>query len=283
VGAGLGGIVAATLGRDAAFTLNALSFAVSGLLIVGIRRPFQQQRRTEEPGTGAPHDHSGSPLDAIRVVVRFAARSRLLSALLVSKTMFGVGTGVILMLAVFGRDVFAAGDVGIGILYAARGLGALIGPFVARATVGVTDRGIIRGILGSIITVVIAYALFPLAPTIWIAALLVFIGHLGGGAQWMLSTYGLQRAAPDVIRGRVFSFDYGLVTLTISASTILAGVLSEQLAPAFAVWAMVGLIAIAGLAWSVYTRPLRSSQPTEGYTARLIEQSVERDAREIGS
>lgn len=44
VGAGLGGLVAATLGRDAAFAINAASFGLSGLLIVGINRPFQQPR-----------------------------------------------------------------------------------------------------------------------------------------------------------------------------------------------------------------------------------------------
>lgn len=261
VGAAVGGIVAATLGRDAAFVINAASFGLSGLLILGIRRPFQQPRRTAtQPGT---HEHGGNPLDAIRVVLRFAGRSRLVSALLVSKTMFGVGTGVILMLAVFGRDVFGAGDVGIGILYAARGLGALLGPFIARATVGVTDRGIVRGILGSVITVAVAYGLFPLSPSIWVAAFLVFLAHLGGGAQWMLSTYGLQRAAPDVIRGRVFSFDYGLVTLTISASTVVAGILAEQLAPDLAVWTMVGLIIVAGIGWAWYTAPLRSGSEPE--------------------
>ena len=266
VGAGLGGLVAATLGRDAAFAINAASFAVSGLLIVGIHRPFQKSRHLsvgQARADGSLADRaSASPLEALRVVLRFARQSRLLAALLLSKTMFGVGTGVILMLAVFGRDVFQAGDVGIGLLYAARGLGALIGPFAARATVGVGDRGIIRGIIASVIIVAIAYALFPLAPSIWVAAVLVFVGHLGGGAQWMLSTYGLQRAAPDEIRGRVFSFDYGLVTLTIAASTILAGVLSENLAPAVAVWAMVALIAIAGSLWAWFSRPLLRAPPT---------------------
>jgi predicted MFS family arabinose efflux permease len=190
------------------------------------------------------------------MVIRFARQDRLLAALLLSKTMFGVGTGVLLMLSVFAQEVFHEGDVGIGLLYAARGLGALIGPFIARAVVGTETRGIIRGILGSIITVAISYALFPLAPGIWVAALLVFFAHLGGGAQWMLSTYGLQRAAPDEIRGRVFSFDYGLVTLTIAASTILAGILAENLAPAIAVWTMVALIVIAGSAWFLFTRPI---------------------------
>ena len=265
VGAGLGGLVAATLGRDAAFAINAASFGLSGLLIVGIKRPFQRARGPLADGTSVvPGKQSASPLEALAIVLRFARQSRLLAALLLSKTMFGVGTGVVLMLAVFGRDVFHGGDVGIGLLYAARGLGALIGPFGARAIVGVDDRGIIRGIITSVIVVAIAYALFPLSPSIWIAAGLVFVAHLGGGAQWMLSTYGLQRAAPDEIRGRVFSFDYGLVTLTIAVSTILAGILSENFAPAVAVWAMVALIVVAGAAWGWFTRSLL--RPNRPYT-----------------
>ncbi len=136
------------------------------------------------------HDGGGGFFGSLRVVLDFARHSRLVSSLLLSKTMFGVGTGVVLMLAVFAHDVFRAGDVGIGLLFAARGLGALIGPFLARALVGTTNRGLLLGIGGSIGTVALAYALFPLAPTIWIAALLVFVAHLGGGAQWMLSTFG---------------------------------------------------------------------------------------------
>ena len=44
VGAALGGIVAATLGRDVAFIVNAASFALSAWLIVGIARPFARPR-----------------------------------------------------------------------------------------------------------------------------------------------------------------------------------------------------------------------------------------------
>jgi predicted MFS family arabinose efflux permease len=179
--------------------------------------------------------------------------------------MFGVGTGVIVMLAVFGQNVFGAGEVGIGLLYAARGLGALIGPFGARAIFKLDNRGIVRGIIASVVIVVIAYGLFPLSSTIWIAALLVFGAHLGAGSQWMLSTYGLQRAAPDEIRGRVFSLDYGLVTITIAFSSVLAGVLSENFAPEIAVWAMVALIGIAGLGWAFFTRSLWLA-PREGAT-----------------
>lgn len=260
VGAALGGVVAATLGRDAAFVVNAASFAVSAGLIVGITRPFQRPRPT------SMRHRSGvaSLAPAVATTIAFARRSRLVASLLLSKTTFGVGTGVVLMLAVFGRDVFAAGDAGIGLLFAARGLGALVGPFLARAMVGTEDRGLLLGIGASLLVVAGAYALFPLAPGIWPAAALVFVAHLGGGAQWMLSTYGLQRSTPDEIRGRVFSVDYGLVTLAIAASTLLAGFLADVLEPRFAVWAMVALIALAGGAWLRFSRPARAAGHPSG-------------------
>lgn len=251
VGAALGGVVAVTLGRDAAFVINALSFAVSAWLIVGIRRPLQRPRDDEQ---GRPVVQP-AVLEALRDALRFARSRRLVSAFLLSKTTFGVGTGVVVLLAVFGSTVFAAGDAGIGLLFAARGLGALVGPFLGRAIFGTDDRGLILGIAASLAVVSACYALFPLAPTVWLAALLVFAAHCGGGAQWTFSTLGLQRATPDYIRGRLFSFDYGLVTLVITVSTLLAGQLADALAPAYAVWTMVGLIVLAGIGWATFARP----------------------------
>jgi predicted MFS family arabinose efflux permease len=251
IGAGLGGLAAATLGRDAAFVIDAATFAASAALIVGIRRSFQQAR-----------DHSdhaakdGGPLEAIRTAFTFARASKPVASFLLSKSTFGVGTGVILMLAVFGRDVFHAGDVGIGLLFAARGVGALIGPFVARSFITMDNRGLTRGIAVSLAVAAGCYALFPAMPTIWLAAPLVMGAHMGGGAQWMMSTLGLQRAAPDAIRGRLFSFDYGLVTLTVGISTLAAGAIAEALEPQIAVWTMVGLLAIVGAGWMWFSRSL---------------------------
>lgn len=255
VGAALGGVVAATLGRDVAFAVNAASFAASALLIVGIRRSFRAVTGPQAAGDAVQRG-LGGVAESIRVVLRFARGNRTLAALLLSKTTFGVGTGVILMLAIFGRDVFKAGDAGIGILFAARGLGALLGPFLVRSIVGVSERGLIAGIAASFGIFALSYGLLPLAPILPLAAVAVFAGHLGGGAQWTLSSYGLQRAAPDAIRGRVFSFDYGLVTLTITLSTLIAGFLAERFSPAATTWTMVGLAAIAAVGWIVFARPV---------------------------
>ena len=249
IGAALGGLVAVTLGREAAFVINALSFVVSAWLIIGIRRPLQLPR---EPG----HEPAGGPLDAIRTAIGFARARRVVAAFLLTKTSFGIGTGIVALLAVFGRNVFEAGDAGIGILFAARGLGALVGPFLARGVMGTDDRGLLRGIGWSFVAVIVSYALFPLSPVIAVAAVLVFIAHCGGGAQWSLSTLGVQRSTPDAIRGRVFSADYGLVTLAIALSTLLAGFLADAVAPQAAVWTMVAMLGVAGIGWYSFARPV---------------------------
>ncbi|MGH2408697.1 MAG: MFS transporter, partial [Candidatus Limnocylindrales bacterium] len=251
VGAALGGIVAAALGRDAAFVLDAASFAVSASLIVGIRRSFG----------GAAGATDGAPRAGFRASFvetwTLARGSRRISALLLAKTTFGVGAGAIFLLAVFGSTVFKAGDVGIGVLFAARGFGALLGPFLARAVVRLDERGTFVGIGLSYGVFVGAYLLLPLAPGIAIAAVLVFVGHLGGGAQWMLSSLGLQRAVPDVIRGRVFSADYALVELVVAVSTLIAGAVAAAAGPGTALYTLMIPAAFAALAWLIWTRPLR--------------------------
>jgi MFS family permease len=249
VGAALGGVVAATLGRDAAFIVNALSFAVSAWLILGIRLPLQE---TRDPATRI----GGGVRGGLATAIGFARTSRMLGAFVLSKTSFGVGTGVVALLALFGAEVFGAGDAGIGILFAARGLGALVGPFVARSVMGTDDAGLIRGIAVSFVAAAGCYALFPLAPQLWIAAIFVFGAHCGGGAQWALSTLGIQRSTPDAIRGRVFSLDYGLVTMTIAVSTLLAGLLADLVPARLAVWTMAGLIVAAGAAWIAFAWPV---------------------------
>ena len=250
VGAGIGGLAAAALGREAVFLINAATFAISAWIISGIRRPLQEPR---DHDADAPHPPF---LEAARTAIAFARGHRLVGVFLLSKTSFGFGTGIVALLAVFGAEVFRAGDAGIGMLFAARGLGAVSGPFLARAIFGTSDRALLLGILASLVAIVVCYGLFPLAPAIGVAALLVFGAHLGGGAQWTLSTLGLQRSTPDALRGRLFSFDYALVTMTIAFSTLAAGIVADLVSPSAAVWTMVGLIVLAGSAWAALAAPL---------------------------
>jgi MFS family permease len=264
VGAAMGGLVAVAFGRDAAFLLDAVSFALSAALIVGIRRSFggasappMDVAQADEPSDARGGSQPPGVVAAMAEALALARHSRSMAAFLLAKSTFGVGTGVILMLAVFGATVYGAGDVGIGVLFAARGLGALLGPFIARAVFGFDERGLVVGIGVALFLFLGAYLLLPLAPGLAVAAGLVFVAHIGGGAQWTLSTTGLQRATPDAVRGRIFSVDYGLVTLIATLSTIVAGVITGNLGPAAAIYALAVPAAIAAVAWVIWTRPLR--------------------------
>ena len=131
------------------------------------------------------------------------------------------------LLPLLSLDVFRTGDRGTGILLAARGLGALLGPFLARRFTQ-NLRSLYAAIGVSFAIYGISYGIVSLSPVLWFAAVFVAFAHLGGGAQWTLSTYGLQRIVPDRIRGRVFSFDFGLATLSFSVSILLGGWIADR-------------------------------------------------------
>jgi MFS family permease len=239
--------VAATLGREAAFVGDSMSFLASALLLMGIRRPFSESR------DGVVHE---GMIAAVVETFRYARRDHRVLALLAVKAGFGLGAGVIGLLALFSLNVFHAGDAGTGVLFAFRGLGALVGPFLARpfirdnATLFRTI-GIALGVYG------LFYGVFPFMNGIWLAAPFALLAHLGGGAQWTLSTYGLQRIVPDRIRGRVFSFDYGMVTLTIATSNLVAGWAAGRLDPRVVMWALAGISVAYAVVWTAATAGIR--------------------------
>jgi MFS family permease len=251
VGAGLGGAVTALLGRQAAFLVNAASFALSALLVARIRRPLQE-RRAPVPSRGLRAE-----MGELR---RFVRAHPLVRALLFSKAGVGSANGIVGLLPAFALGRFGAGDGGTGLLLAARGLGALIGPFAGhRLASGLGAQGS-RGILlvcgASTLTFGLTYAFLPIAPSLAVAALCVLVAHLGGGAQWMLSSYGLQDATPDALRGRVMSIDYGIATCAIGLSAVVAGTLAELIGPAATTWSLVGVAIVYGTGWLAATHGL---------------------------
>jgi hypothetical protein len=83
------------------------------------------------------------------------------------------------------------------------------------------------------------------------------VGHLGGGAQWTLSSFGLQRTTPDRVRGRVFAVDFGLALAISSISTLTAGWLAGAIGPLPTLYVMLGAMAVTVAVWLWWTRPVR--------------------------
>jgi len=264
VGAGIGGGVTALFGRNVSFLADAASFLVSALLLWRMRAGFSEwsgRLSARRPGGRA----ESPPLhfvESMRETVRFARERPRILGLLTVKGGYGLGAGVVAMLSVFGKEVFHAGAFGIGVLFAARGLGALLGPFLVRGATR-DDNTQYRAIAFCIIAFSAGYMALALSHTLALGLAAIFFAHLGGGAAWQISSYGLQRETPDFIRGRVFAADYGFVTLTMALSSLAAGVASDRYGPFAATVGTAALSLLFGLAWAVATwRLWRSSIST---------------------
>lgn len=224
IGAALGGLVAGTLGTTAAFVIDGLSFLLSAVIIatIPIRETHLEERnRQPQPNTG------GRPQSALGEGFRYILERRDITTYVLVKALWSLGGGVLLMLTLFGKTIFPLGKEGafsIGLLYAARGIGAAIGPVLVQRLGGTSHSFLRRAIGPAILCTGLGYALFSAAPTLWIAALAVMVAHMGGSTQWVFSTVLLQLSVPNRLQGRIFAVELALLTLATAASNYIAGV-----------------------------------------------------------
>jgi MFS family permease len=251
-GAALGGAVTDLFGRNTAFIIDAISFFISAAFIWATRIP-----RLPKPGRDRAKRLSW--LEATGVAdmiegVRYLKTNPHVIALLLVKSGWGLGGGVLLLLTIFGKAIFPLGRDGsasIGLLYAARGTGALIGPMIARWITSDSPRTMRRAISIAFFVSAIFYLLFSGSPSLVLALLFVIGAHSGGSVQWVFSTTLLQLTVPNRFLGRVFALEMGFLTLAMSVSTFAtgwgldhAGLSARQMA------ALLGIaFMIPGIAW----------------------------------
>jgi len=228
IGASVGGVVAALLGRDATFILNALSFLVSALLISGMKF-------NEPHAEGAARLRIRDLVDYSPVVegIRYIASHRtLLPAVFAKAGELMVGPSWVIFtvmgareFAVHGRGINPAGGamLGMSILLGGRGLGALVGPLFSARWAGRNDQRLRYGIFVGYVTIAIGYGILGFSPNVWMAAACAVLAHAGGSTVWVFSTTLLQFHSEDRFRGRVFAADLGLASFTFATTAYLAG------------------------------------------------------------
>ena len=251
VGAGIGGIFSQVFGRQAAFIADIATFIVAAGLIALVTRPMQEQR-------AANHSKRIRPISDMQEALHLAKSDHVIMSLLMSKMTFAVGAGVVSQLAVYAADSFNSGDAGRGLMLGLRGLGSALGPLVAARFVkddlsrvilvcGISGLGFAGGYLAA-----------AASPILIMAAIFIGLAHLGGGAQWTLSTYGLQMRCPDEMRGRVLAGDFALITLSLGLSSLAAGVVSEYIGARGAITVFALLAVCASVIYLLATRSVRA-------------------------
>ena len=226
MGAAIGGAVTGWFGTDAAFVLDSLTYVASAVLVASVRFP-RRPARVKRKLTLAKALGITDTLEGARYVWQ---RPRVF-ALMMVKPAWGVGGGILTLLAVFGERIFPIGGkaaIGTGILYAARGIGTGIGPIAMRRFAGETRESMQTAIGIAFLIGGIGYMAFGGATSFAVAIIVLMIGHMGGSILWVNSTVMLQRAVEDNFRGRVFAAELALLTLTMAASNYVVGELLDR-------------------------------------------------------
>jgi MFS family permease len=254
IGAALGGFITGLFGTDVAFVLDAATYLLSAALIASIRVPKRKKRERQKVSLGRLLGITET-IEGIKYV---KDRPRVLALLLV-KPAWGFGGGILTLLAVFGERIFPVGKDaagGIGVLFAARGIGTAVGPIVARRISGEADRRMQTFIGIAFVIAGIFYMLFGSATSFIFALVVLGVAHCGGSILWVFSTVILQRAVVDNFRGRVFAAELALLTLTMAASNYITGELLDrfQISPRIVTVGIGLFFMLPGLAWFVTQR-----------------------------
>jgi MFS family permease len=229
----LGGIVVATAGPDPAYIVNAVSFGVSAVLLMRIPGALLQQGRVESQGYW--HDLG----DGFRLVLH----TRALLTVLLSWNLAMVAIGLVnVSEVVLAKESFDAGDFGFGLLFAANGLGAVVGALLAASWLERHGMNVLYGL--SIGVMGAAYFAAGISPNVWVAVGFVVVGGIGNAVALVCNTLLVQRGAPDRLRGRAFTLIMGTNFAVLGLGMVIAGPLVDTLGARW-VWGIAGGIAVA--------------------------------------
>ena len=259
LGAAVGGPVTDWFGTDAAFVIDSLTYLLSAALVWGLRLP----RREPRPRTRLTVAKALGVTDTLEGL-RYVRRRPRVMALLLVKSAWGLGGGILTLLPVFGEKIFrlslgagvGGAALGMSVLYAARGVGTALGPVLMRRFYGETREQMQRTIGVSFVFAGAFYVLFGVAESFPLALLWLAVAHMGGSVLWVFSTVLLQTAVEDDFRGRVFAAEMMLLTLALAASNYATGEALDrfQISPRAVTVAIGIFFVLPGLLWLLTRR-----------------------------
>lgn len=244
-GMAIGGFATGLFGTDVVFILNSISYMISGWLIwkavipqqtvseSGERPTDESERPAISPTSKAgqssdTEDHMKKPWSGMKEGFRFLLSEKHVLRPAIAKGVYTLGSGALVyMLILVAENVLMMGSIGLGLLYASRGIGTGLGPVIGRRLFRNEQSWVM--VMGlAMILAGFFYLLVGFTTQIVWMLLFVLVAHAASGANWVMSTVLLQRRVPDTFRGRVFSSEWLLFTLTQSLSVMAAAVMLDR-------------------------------------------------------
>jgi MFS family permease len=236
VGTLVGGVVVAASGPDLAYWLNAASFAVSASLVIRISAGLLQEGRVASSG------HWRDVAEGFAAILR----SRPLTTVLVSWSIATVTMAVANVAEVFLATVsFDAGSFGYGLMWAASGLGAVLGALFASSWL---ERRSMTVVYTSAIAVMgLGDVAAGCSPNVWVAVWCLLLGGIGNATAIVCNSLLVQRGAPDNLRGRVFTVIMGATSAVLGIGMAVTGPLVDAVGARWA-YVIAGVVALVAAA-----------------------------------
>lgn len=244
-----GALVAAS-GPHLAYWINAATFLVSALLILGIQARLLQSEQSLGRG------HWSELAEGFRVV----RSSRALVTVLVAWTIAMVAIGGINVAEIFlARESYGSGDFGFGLLWAGTGVGLVIGSLVAPTRI--ERRGVNAVYTASLVVWGLGVAAAAAAPNVWLGALGMAVNGAGNGAAVISNITFIQRGAPDRVRGRAFTLLISATNAMLLVSFLAAGPVTDALGARWVYAMSAGVIALSAASAAAIGRRAAAGVP----------------------
>jgi MFS family permease len=260
LGPAIGGVLVHWVGGPIALVLDAVTFLVCALLMLGLR--------TQAEG-------EGSTLSRLRAAWQHLQAVPALRVLLVTEAIAViVFASVEPVEVVYVKSSLHANDLGFGLLVAAWGFGAALGAIVFSRSV---RRPLGPMLAGGALLVGVAYLGFAAAPALALACVAAVIGGAGNGIQWPSFISAVQQLTPAALHGRLMSVIGSLNALCPALGFALGGTLAALASPRVAML-FAGLVAACATVAFIRLRlgdmqPLAAGQPETATEPGLLSTS----------
>ena len=255
VGPVLAGALLAIQGTDVAYWVNAATFLLSALLVARIPAA---SLRSDDPITKGHWED-------LRAGLGLVFHSRPLLTVLVAWNVSAFATALVNVAEVpLVKDELDGGNIGLGLLVGATGLGLVVGSFFAASAL--QRLGMRSLYAGSLLVMAVGFGIASASPTVAVAAVLAAFATIGNGAAIVCNQLLVQEGAPDAMRGRalavLMSTYYGVLGLAMAGGGLLV-----DGAGARAAWAVAGVVyllaTILALVLTQSATETRSSESAE--------------------
>jgi predicted MFS family arabinose efflux permease len=224
------------------FGLVAAGLVVSAWMTWRVKTPLQQSiSSVHRPAFAAIHE-----------ALRYLRGEPRLMSLVTVKSAVGLGNGVLTVFPILAL-AFQVGPKGLGLMFAMRGLGAIIGPFLFRRVLN-KPTWLLPGLALSMTAYGLAY--IGVAFATWFPLVLVGIlfAHIAGGGNWVMSNYAVQQSVPDELRGRVSATDTMIAMLAITVSQLVVGLFVDSVSTTVLFLCCSATTISYAIGWYLFTR-----------------------------